>query len=166
MIFCLFAWIVGLIYTLIKGKYANISSLGPLELDIISILTGYLFLAYGSQRAALFAFVQGFDIDIYSGGPQGIFSFAYFSIFLIFVGGSKFFNMNEPKGQFFLVFIAAGFKKIFIILSLWASSNDITISVSLIGLSALSAFITALAAPIVFFIFNRARVLIGLGEET
>jgi rod shape-determining protein MreD len=151
---------------LIKGKCANNLSLGLLDLDIITILTGYIFLAYGSASTAFFAFSQGFVIDIYSGGPQGIFSFTYFSVFLLFLVGSRFFNINEPKGQFLLVFIAVGFKKIFISLIFWASSIDFTLSASVIWLSAFSALITALAAPIVFLIFNKTKKSLGFREET
>ena len=108
----MFAWVVGLIYTLIKGKCAPNLSLGLIDLDMITILTGYLFFAYGSICAVLFAFGQGFVIDTFSGGPQGVFSFTYFSIFLLFLIGSRSFDINYPKGQFFLIFIAVGYKKI------------------------------------------------------
>jgi rod shape-determining protein MreD len=150
---------------LIKGKCANNLSLEPLDLDIIVILTGYIFLFYGSANTALFAFGQGFVIDIFSGGPQGIFAFTYFSIYLIFFIGSRLFNINEPKGQFFLVFMAVGYKKIFLGLIFWASSSYFDLSVSVIWLSALSALITALAAPIVFLIFNNLKKSLGFRKE-
>jgi rod shape-determining protein MreD len=150
---------------LIKGKLAISLNLGHFDLDIITILIGYLFLVYGSATAALFAFGQGFVIDIYSGGPQGIFSFTYFSIFFLFWVLSRTFNISEQKGQFFLVLIAVGFKKLFIAFIFWASSHDMNLSTTLIWLSVASALITALCAPLAFAILNRTRDITGFKAE-
>ncbi|MFC1883545.1 rod shape-determining protein MreD [Thermodesulfobacteriota bacterium] len=157
IVFSLFLWTIGLIYTLTKGKFVNNLGLGTLDIDLITISAAYLFLAYGSLRTAIFAFGQGFIVDIYSGGLQGIYAFTYLCIFFIILIGSKSFNIKEPKGQFLLVFIAVVFKKIFTLLILWAFLNEITFVKSPIWISGSSALITAIFAPVIFYLFNRLR---------
>jgi rod shape-determining protein MreD len=134
---------------------------GSLDIDLITISIAYLFLAYGSMRAAVFAFGQGFVVDIYSGGFQGIYTFIYLCIFFIILVGSKSFDINEPKGQFFLVFIAIVFKKIFTLLILWVFLNENTFVKPSIWVFASSALITAICAPVIFYLFSRIRAIPG-----
>ena len=133
----------------------NLAGWNFVELDLLTILTAYLFLYYGNGAVVGFAFGQGLIIDLFSGGTHGLFTFLYLVVCLGIFVGSKIFNIQRPKGQAVLIFLAVLFKKILFLALLTLFSFDIVFSKSFLLAAVLSAIITGLAGPFFFRIFDR-----------
>jgi len=131
------------------------------DLDLLTILTAYLFLAFGRIQAGAFALGQGLLIDIFSSGLNGLFAFLYLSVFWGIYLGSLFFNLRSVKGQMIIVTVTIFFKNIMLIAVLTLFFNNIVFSTSFLRSSAISIIGTGLISPILFFFFNRLRDVLG-----
>ena len=145
---------MGLIFILIKGNLTNLLCANFLDLDLVSILIAYLFLLYGPTTAGTFAFGQGLLIDIYSGGLHGLFTLLYLIVFATVYLGSRFFSLQEPKGQALLVCLSLVVKKMIFFILLLAFSHKIVFSEYTLWMFVTSVIGTALIAPALFFLFN------------
>ena len=148
---------MGLIFTLVKGNWTNFVGSDLFDLDLLAILTAYLFLFYGLVATGAFAFGQGLLIDILSGGLDGLFAFLYICVFGGIYLGSRLFDLNHPKGQVLLVSSAELLKRVvfFVVIALF--SKEAVFSKHYILISVSSAICTGLCAPILFYLFNRLR---------
>jgi len=126
-----------------------------LDLDLLTIITAYLFLSYGQTTSGAFAFGQGFLIDLFSGGLHGLFTFLYLGVFGAIYLGCRFFDLQTPKGQVIIVSLAVIFKKIFFLFVLVLFSPKVAFPGSFFWISGTSAIITGLMATIIFYLFNR-----------
>jgi rod shape-determining protein MreD len=104
-----------------------------------------------------FAFGQGLLIDPFSGGLQGLHAFLYLAVMAWMYLGSRFFDLQTPAGQVFLISSAVLLKKIMFFLLLMLFSQKIMLSDSYLLMSALSIICTGLITPILFYLFNRLR---------
>jgi hypothetical protein len=132
------------------------------DLDFLTILTAYLFMACGQISAGVFALGQGFLLDVFSGGLHGLFSAAYLSVFFVILVGSRFFNLLNPKGQIIIVSLSVLVKNAMLLILLRIFSQDIVYSKTLLWVSLISIVVTGLAAPI---FFNCSTVSEGFPEE-
>lgn len=155
--FYLLIWFLGVLFTLIKGKWLNFMGLEFLDPDLLTIMIAYLFLFYGPAAACAFAFGQGLLIDVFSSGLQGLFAFLYLSIFGGIYIGCRFFNLQEAKGQALLVSLVVGLKRILFIIVLSVFSQGAIVSSSFIWKSGVSAIGTGLIAPFIFLLFDTLR---------
>ncbi len=131
------------------------------DLDLLTILTAYLFLSFGRIQAGAFALGQGFLIDIFSGGVHGLFAFLYLSVFCAIYLGSLFFNLQTAKGQIMIVTLAIFLKNIVFLIVLALVSDSIVFSKSFLSASAVSIIGTGLITPILVNLFNRLRDIPG-----
>jgi rod shape-determining protein MreD len=129
------------------------------DLDLLTIITAYLFLSYGQTSAGIFAFGQGFLVDLFSGGLHGLFSMIFMGVFGAIYLGCQFFDLQTPKGQVILVSLAVLFKKILFLFLLVLFSPKVTLPGSFLWISAASAIITGLMATIIFYLFDRLRAV-------
>ena len=127
------------------------------DLDFLAILTAYLFLTFGQIAAGIFALGQGFLIDVFSGGLQGLFTASYLSVFFVVLLGSRFFNLLIPKGQIIIVSLAVLLKNAMLLILLRIFSQDIVHSKALLLVSLVSICGTGLVAPLFFQLFNHFR---------
>ncbi len=153
----MWAWIGGVVATLLTGIWSDPWGLDFFDLDFLTILTAYLFMACGQILAGVFALGQGFLLDVFSGGLHGLFSAAYLSVFFVILAGSRFFNLLNPKGQIIIVSLSVLLKNAMLVLLLRIFSQDIDYSKTLLWVSLVSIGVTGLAAPILFQLFNRLR---------
>ena len=151
------AWVGGGIATLLTGIWGNPWGLDFFDLDFLTILTAYLFLAFGQIWAGVFALGQGFLIDVFSGGLHGLFSAAYLSVFFVILVGSRFFNLLNPKGQIIIVALSVLLKNAMLLILLRIFSQDVIYSETLLLVSFVSIGVTGLAAPLFFQLFNHLR---------
>ncbi|MCD6295490.1 MAG: hypothetical protein J7M20_11385 [Deltaproteobacteria bacterium] len=152
----------GGIATLLTGIWGNPWGLDFFDLDFLTILTAYLFLAFGRIGAGVFALGQGFLIDVFSGGLHGLFSAAYLSVFFVILVGSRFFNLLSPKGQIIIVALSVLLKNAMLLILLRIFSQDVIYSKTLLLVSFVSIGVTGLAAPLFFQLFNHLR---GIPEK-
>lgn len=132
------------------------------DLDLLTLLTAYLFLFYGLVATGAFAFGQGLLIDLFSGGLHGLFTFLYLCVFGGIYLGSRLFDLKNPKGQVLLVFSAVLLKSMLLLVMIVLFSKEMVFSRSYILISGVSAIGTGLAAPLLFSLVNRLR---GISPE-
>ena len=128
-----------------------------LDLDLLTIMTAYLFLYYGHTSVGIFAFGQGLLIDIFSGGLHGLFAFLYLCVLGAIYLGCPFLDLHAPKGQVIIIASAVLFKKIIFLMVLIAFSPDVVFLKSFLWISGASVIGTGLISPVLFHIFNRLR---------
>lgn len=148
---------MGLLATLIKGKWVDLMGFGLLDLDLLTIIITYLFLSYGHSATAAFAFGQGLLIDLLSGGLHGLFPFLYLSIFWGIHLGSQFFDLQEKSGLMLILSLVVLLKKALFFVVLTIFSLEISLPKSFLWTSGASAIGTGLMGPVVFYLFNRLR---------
>ena len=163
-IFYIFIWVAGIVFITLRGGIIQIFDSEAALPDFIVIFTIYLFLFYGSKVAVLFAFTQGFILDLFSVGSKGVFTLTYLIGFAIAVLLFRFIDPRHPKGQIFSTFIymITGHCIFLVCMLLFANYSFINIS-ALISLI-LHAAITAFLSPAVFFLINISRTSI-FGEK-
>jgi len=137
----------------------NLAGVDVFDLDLLAVIIAYLFLFYGQAPAATFAFGQGLLIDLLSGGIHGVYTFIYLSIFGCIYLGSRLFNLEYPKGQVLLISSVVLLKKILLLLVLITFSQEIFFPRSFLLVSVVSAIITGIIAPIVFYLLDFLRSL-------
>ena len=147
----------GGVVTLLAGIWGDPWGFDFLDLDFLTILTAYLFLTFGPVAAGVFALGQGFLIDVFSGGPHGLFTASYLSVFFIVLLGSRFFNLLNPKGQVIIVSLAVTLKNAMLLILLSIFSQDIVYSKTLLLVSLVSICGTGLTSPLFFQLFNHFR---------
>jgi len=146
----------------LKGVWADPWGVSFFDLDLLTILTAYLFLSFGRIQAGAFALGQGFLIDIFSSGLHGLFAFLYLSVFCAIYVGSLFFNLQTAKGQIMIVTLAICLKNIVFLTVLSLVSNSMVFSKSFLSASAVSIIGTGLITPILVNLFNWLRGIPGI----
>ena len=162
MRFYLFVWILGLSYTLIKGKLVNFIGGGFFDLDFLTIMIACFLLYYGHTGAGCFAFGQGLLIDFFSGGLHGLFTLLYIIVFCGIYMSCRFFSLQHPKGQLLIVSLAVLLKNIMFFVILAVFSQKVVMITSFVWMSIGSIVVSGLTAPIFFFLFDR---MIAASEE-
>jgi len=153
------------VFTLLKGIDRNPWGLGIFDLDLITLLTGYLFLSFGHIHAAAFALCQGLLIDIFSGGPTGLFALIYLGVFLGIYLGSLFFNFQTVKGQMIIISWAVFLKDATLQTVTAVLFGSVFFSTSLLCSRAVSIIGTGLLTPFLYAIFARLSGIPGGDEE-
>ena len=149
------------------GVWGNPWGFDFFDLDFLAILTAYLFLMFGQVWAGVFALGQGFLIDVFSVGLNGLFSAAYLSVFFVILLGSRFFNLLNPKGQVIIVALSVSLKNAMLLILLSVFSQDIVYSKTFLMVSLLSIGVTGLVSPLFFQWFNQMRgIPRGMTEGT
>ena len=159
------AWLAGVVFTLLKGIHSDPWGLGIFDLDLITLLIGYLFLYFGHIHAAAFAVGQGLLMDIFSSGPAGLSALIYLVVFLGIYLGSLFFNFQTVKGQIIIILLAVFLKN--------ATGQGVTallfgnsdFSRSIFCARAVSIIGTGLLTPVLYAIFDRLGRGPGQKEE-
>jgi len=162
--FCLAAWLTGIAFTLLKGLNRDPWGVGIFDLDLITLLTGYLFLSLGSIQAGIFALGQGLLMDIFSSGPNGLSALIYVGVFWGIYFGSLFFNLQTENGQIIIVSLT-----IFIKNATWQGVTallfgDFVFSPSFFYTATVSIIGTGLLTPLLYTVFDRLRG-VPAGEE-
>jgi rod shape-determining protein MreD len=128
--------------------------------DLLTIGTAYLFLMYGHAGACIFAVGQGFFIDLFSGGMHGLFTFLYLIVFSGIWVGSRFFNLQSPKGQIVIVSLAMLSKKVFLFIMLTAFSQGTFFSTAFWWACIGSLLCTGLISPVLIYLLDHLRAVI------
>jgi rod shape-determining protein MreD len=140
---------------LVKGNLKNQIMPGFLDMDLVIVLTAYILIRHGACGAAIFVFVQGILVDLFSAGILGLYTLIYLLAFLSINFGCRFFDLLSPRGQISLIALAVFLKQILFLAAMEAFSLEIILSASVFLSFALSAIVTGLIAPAIFYIFNH-----------
>jgi rod shape-determining protein MreD len=147
-------WILGFLFSLIKGKCMNILGSDLLDMDLLIIMMSYLFLYYGTIATVTFAFGQGLLVDVFSGGLHGLFTTLYLVLFAWIYLGFRIFNPRDPKGQAIIASMGILLKKVLFLAIMTVFSLELYVSIHFLWISGISIVVTGLMAPFLFYIFN------------
>ena len=128
--------------------------------DLLTIGTAYIFCLYGNMAACIFALCQGGFVDLFSGGMHGLFALLYLTVFGGIWLGSRFFNLQSPKGQFVIVFLAMASKNIFLFFMLAAFSRGVIFPNSFWWASLGSILCTCLITPLLFCLLDYLKAIV------
>jgi len=125
------------------------------HLDLLTILTAFAFLTGGAVTAGVFAISQGILVDLFSQGHLGLFPLLYLTALGCMAFCRGLFELHHPKGQLIIVTTAEAVLQIV---------NGLTLRVMLsehgpdlgtvLHSTMISATITGVAAPVVFFVLG------------
>lgn len=167
MVIPLIAWTVGFLYTLTKGALGNALGSDLVDVDLLTVLTAYLFLFHGFGSAGVFAFGQGVAVDLFSVGTHGVSAFAYLCVFLGLIPGSWYINLQHRGGQILLVTLVALLKKVLFFAMLRAAySGAMEWSGPVIWISGFSVLATGIMAWPIFSILDRTAGPLEEEEES
>jgi len=152
------------LFTLLRGVQRDPWGIGVFDLDLLTLLTGYLFLSFGRIQAGVFALAQGLLIDIFSSGPNGLSALIYVIVFWAVYLGSLFFNFQTAKGQIIIVSLAVLLKNVTWQAATALLSGSILFSKTFFCAAAVSIIGTGLLSPALYTLFDRLRGVPG-GEE-
>jgi rod shape-determining protein MreD len=153
-------WVLGPIFTLIRGSFTHFMGSELFAPDLITVMTAYIFLAYGRMESGAFALTQGVFIDIFSGGMHGLFLLLYVIVYGTIWLGSLFFNLQSLKGQFIIIFFAMLLKTIVFVSILLMVSESVHFVSSFLWSLAMLTVVTALISPLMFLILGRIQSVI------
>ena len=148
-------------FTLIWGTWSNALGLGLFDFDFLTIITVYLFLFYGQTLAGIFAFGQGLLMDLFSGGPNGLFAALYMAVFGAIYLGYRLFNLQGFKGQMLLITSVVLLKEALFFAGLSVFSVDAGFSKRYLWISVISAMATGVMGPVLFHLFEGFRAIPG-----
>lgn len=150
---------------LIKGEIKSHIGLNLLDVDLVIIIITYLLAIEAETGAGIFALSQGLMIDIFSGGPLGLFTLLYLTLFLGIDLGSRFLDLYSAKGQIFIISLAVLLKGILLISFLYIFSLEIQVSSSVILAFVTSAVCSGLIGSVVLYVLCYLNTLIAGGAE-
>jgi len=137
-----------------------------LDIDLVTVMIGYLLLHSGRAGACVYAFFMGLLVDVFAAGVPGLFTLLYMLVFLTIEFGSRFFDLQTIKGPMILVFLGALVRQICLVGLLDILAYHVHFSSSLFLGFAVSAAVTGLIAPFVFSLFDWIKKdWLGYGEE-
>jgi rod shape-determining protein MreD len=131
------------------------------DVDVVTVMIGYLLIYSGRAGACVYAFLLGMLIDFFSAGVIGVFTLVYVLVFLTIEWGSRFFDLTSVKGQMILVFAGALVREMSVVGLLDILAYQIHFSFSLFLGFAVSAAITGIVAPFIFSFFEWLRAMLS-----
>ena len=124
------------------------------DIDLVIVFTVY-FLASNESSPGIFAFFQGFLLDVFSGGVLGFFTLLYLLVYFSIRIASHPIDLLSPVGRAAVVFIAVMIKGLIMLLFLSLFSIQYVLS----GDSLLSFFLSAVLTSILsIFIFYFLKI--------
>ena len=128
--------------------------------DLPAIETAYIFYLFGNTAACIFALWQGLFIDLFSGGMNGLFTLLYLTVFAGISFGSRFFNLQSPKGQCVILIIAVTTKNLFLFSMLAAFSRHAIFTFSFWWAALGSILCTGLITPFLFWFLDYLKAIV------
>ena len=156
----IFLWMISLLFVLMKGSIISFFGIHFLDIDLVIIITTYLLLMDEETGAGVFALSQGLLIDVYSGGPLGLFTLLYLMLFLSIHIGSGILDIRSAKGQTIIILIAVLLKGGLLISFLHIFSLEIHVSYSDLWAFAGSGVCSGLIGPLILRILHWVGTLI------
>ena len=119
------------------------------DIDLIIVFTVYL-LASNESSPGIFAFCQGFLLDVLSGGVPGLFTLLYLLVYFSIRITSHPIDLLSPVGRTAIVFIAVMTKELLMLLLLSLFSFQYIFSVNSLFHFFFSAVLTSIFSVFIF----------------
>jgi rod shape-determining protein MreD len=144
---------VSVLFILIKGKLLHSFLVKSVDIDLVIVFTVY-FLASNESSPCIFAFCQGFLLDILSGGVLGLFTLLYLFVYFVIRLASHPIDLLSPVGRAAVVFIAVSAKELLMLVLLNIFSLQYEFSIDSLFYFFLSAILTSVLSVFVFHFFK------------
>jgi len=161
LILYILLWMVALFFVLMKGSIMNYIGIHFFDIDLVIIIITYLLFMDAETGAGIFALSLGLLIDVYSGGPLGLFTLLYLMLFLSIHIGSGLLDIRSAKGQAIIILLAVLLKGGLLISFLHIFSLEIHISYSVFWAFAGSGVCSGLMGPLILRVFHCVGTLIA-----
>ena len=125
-----------------------------IDVDLVIILSVYLFVFHGETSAGVFILGQGLVVDILSGGMFGLYIMLYLIVFVCVKLASRPLDLMSAGGLLASICMAVMLKEILLVVFLYVFSREITLSVIDIIYFILSAICSGIIAPFIFHCMN------------
>lgn len=154
---------MSVIFVLLRGSIGHLMGIEWLDIDLIPIVLIYLLGKDQELRAGCLAFCIGILTDILAPCQLGLFAFAYSAIIFGLNRCRQFLDFNNIKTSalFVAIFLLAKWALLLLVLRLFLAGQFIP-SISFVSVF-LSALITSLLAPPLFYFLDLAGGPEGLG---
>jgi hypothetical protein len=160
MILYIVLWMVSLFFLLMKGSIISYFGIHFFDIDLVIIIITYLLLIDREKGAGVFALGQGLLIDVYSGGPLGLFTLLYLILFLGIHIGSGLLDIRSIKGQAIIILLAVLLKGGLLFSFLYIFSLEIHFSYSTLWAFAGSGACSGFVGPLFLRVFQWIGALI------
>jgi rod shape-determining protein MreD len=145
---------------LIKGSLFHSLIVKGVDIDLIIVFTVY-FLASNESSPGIFAFCQGFLLDIFSGGILGFFTLLYLLVYFFIRIASHPIDLLTPVGRAAVVFIAVIAKELIMIIFLSLFSPQYIFSIDSLFSFFLSAVLTSMLSIFIFHFFKISSAAVS-----
>jgi len=126
-------------------------------LDIILVFMVYLYLSQGENKASVFAFFQGFFLNIYSGTIYGLFPFLYLLTLIFVLLISSFVDIHPKSGSILCISLAFLIKNILLFFIIYAVYGHEPVSSSFFRELLVRFLITISLSSHIFSMLNKLR---------
>ena len=154
-------WMISILFVLMKGNIINFVGVHFFDIDLVIILITHFLLMERERGAGVFALGQGLLIDVYSGGPLGLFTLLYLMIFLCIHMGSGLLDIRSVKGQAIIILLSVLLKGGLLISFLHIFPFEVRVSYSILWAFAGSAVCSGLVGPLILHVFQYVVALIA-----
>gem|GEM_PF-4327144 len=117
----------------------------------------YLYLSQGENRAAIFAFLQGLFLSIYSGTNCGIFPFSYVLVLIFVLIISNFLDVHTKSGSILCVSLALLFKYLLLSTIMYLVFEHQPIDTSFLKELLIRFLLTVSLSSTIFSALNKIR---------
>ena len=150
-------WFTCGIFVILRGVIAHLVGIEWVDIDLIPIFLVYLIAEDQDFRAGCLAFFMGILTDIFAPCQLGLFAFVYSAILLGINQCRQFLDFNKIKALVLLVaiFLVAKWSLVLIIIRILSLGQSIP-SITFI-LIPISALITGMITPFLFYFLNLVR---------
>ena len=133
------------------------------DIDFIIIFTVY-FVASNESSPGIFAFCQGFLLDVLSGGVPGLFTLLYLLVYFVIRMASHPIDLLSPVGRTAVVFIAVMVKELLMVVFLNIFSLQYSFSTDSLFHFFLSAILTGIVSIFIYYLFNISSTVASTVE--
>jgi len=134
-----------------------------IDIDLVIVFTTY-FLVSNESSPGVFAFCQGFLLDVFSGGVPGLFTLLYLLVYFCIIIVSHPIDLLSPVGRAAVVFIAVIIKELIMLLFLSLFSIQYHFSSDSLLSFFLSAMLTSIISVFIFHFLKISTVAVSPAE--
>jgi rod shape-determining protein MreD len=124
-----------------------------IDVDFVIVFTVF-FLASGDSSPGIFAFCQGFLLDIFSGGVTGLYTLLYMLVYCVIRLISHPIDLYSPTGRTAVIFIAVMVKELLLVMFLNIFSLQYYFSLDSFYQFCISSVITSFLSIFILYFFK------------
>ncbi len=149
--FLLFGWLLLILQT----SLLKFLSLGAVIPNLVLLIVLYLGLFHRFHRGCALTFFLGYLMDLFSGGPTGLYIFLYLGSFSLAQMIRETFYLKSRLFQIVFILIFSLGNDFFLFLLLWVFSSPVSLSSSLVKGIIIQGIYNTAVGPFLFLFLER-----------